>query len=166
MVLHGRIWLMRQNSLIRQNRHNVMRQNIHNLLAYPKFNEAVFILTSEAEALLELFAIRWTQWIGRIGQVTSVSAYWYSGFNFSHYELPLPTRYCITYVRSGLYQLVIRVKGFRVCALQWCSRDCNLRDRDLAQISRRDRDRDFVIKAETETSKFETETRDLTFLWW
>jgi len=49
---------MRQNSLIRQNRHNVMRQNIHNLLAYPKFNEAVFILTSEAEALLELFAIR------------------------------------------------------------------------------------------------------------
>ena len=43
---------------------------------------------------------------------------------------------------------------------------CNLqyRDRDLAQISRRDRD--FVIKAETETEtwKFETETRDLTFL--
>jgi len=29
-------------------------------------------------------------------------------------------------------------------------------------------DRDFVIKAETETWKFETETetRDLTFLWW
>jgi len=42
---------------------------------------------------------------------------------------------------------------------KWCSRDRNLRDRDLAQISRRDRD--FVIKAETET-----ETRDLTFLWW
>jgi len=44
------------------------------------------------------------------------------------------------------------------------SRDRNLRDR--AQISRRDRD--FVIKAETEiktkTWKFETETRDLTFL--
>jgi len=41
---------------------------------------------------------------------------------------------------------------------QWCSRDRNLRDRDLAQISRRDRD--FVIKAETETEtwKFETET--------
>jgi len=47
---------------------------------------------------------------------------------------------------------------------QWCSRDRNLRDRDLAQISRRDRD--FVIKAQTETWKFETETRDLTFLWW
>jgi len=27
-------------------------------------------LPSETEALLELFAIRWTQWIGRIGQVT------------------------------------------------------------------------------------------------
>ena len=47
---------------------------------------------------------------------------------------------------------------------QWCSRDSNLRDRDLAQISRRDRDRDFVMKAKTETWKFETETRDLTFL--
>jgi len=36
---------------------------------------------------------------------------------------------------------------------QWCSRDPNLRDWDLAQISRRDRN--FVIKAET---------RDLTFV--
>ena len=42
--------------------------------------------------------------------------YNYSGFNFSHYDLPFPTRYCIPYVRSGLYQLVIRVKGFRVSA--------------------------------------------------
>ena len=41
----------------------------------------------------------------------------YSGFTFSHYDLPFPTRYCIPYVRSGLYQLVIRVKGFRVCEL-------------------------------------------------
>jgi len=41
----------------------------------------------------------------------------YSGFNFSHYKLKFPTCYCIPYVRSGLYQLVIRVKGFRVCAL-------------------------------------------------
>ena len=40
----------------------------------------------------------------------------YSGFSFSHYDLPFPTRYYITYVRSGLYQLVIRVKGFRVSA--------------------------------------------------
>ena len=40
----------------------------------------------------------------------------YSGFNFSHYDLPFPTHYCIPYVRSGLYQLVIRVKGFRVSA--------------------------------------------------
>jgi len=28
-----------------------------------------------------------------------------------------PTRDCIPYVRSGLSQLVIRIKGFRVCAL-------------------------------------------------
>jgi len=42
--------------------------------------------------------------------------YYYSGFNFSHYDLPFPTRYSIPYVRSGLYQLVIRVKGFRVSA--------------------------------------------------
>jgi len=40
----------------------------------------------------------------------------YSGFNFSHYDLPFPTHYCIPYVRSGLYQLVIRVKGFCVSA--------------------------------------------------
>ena len=40
----------------------------------------------------------------------------YSGFSFSHYDLPFPTRYGIPYVRSGLYQLVIRVKGFRVSA--------------------------------------------------
>jgi len=48
------------------------------------------------------------------------------------------------------------------CGEQWCIRDPNLRDRDLAQISRRDRD--LAIKAET--WKFETETRDLTYLWW
>jgi len=41
----------------------------------------------------------------------------YSGFNFSHSDLLFPTRCCIPYVRSGLYQLVIRVKGFRVCTL-------------------------------------------------
>jgi len=56
--------------------------------------------------------------------------------------------------------------GDTVSINQWCSRDRNLwdRDRDLAQISRRDQD--FVMQAETETWKFETETRDLTFLWW
>ena len=43
-------------------------------------------------------------------------AFLYSGFNFWHYDLPFPTRYCIPFVRSGLYQLVIRVKGFRVSA--------------------------------------------------
>jgi len=43
-------------------------------------------------------------------------AFLYSGFNFSHYDLLFPTRYCIPFVRSGLYQLVIRVKGFRVYA--------------------------------------------------
>jgi len=46
----------------------------------------------------------------------------YSGFNFSHYESPFPTRDFIRYVRSGLYQLVIRVKGIRVCALH-CVRE-------------------------------------------
>jgi len=35
----------------------------------------------------------------------------YSGYTFSNYESPFPTRDCIPYVRSGLYQLVIRVKG-------------------------------------------------------
>jgi len=40
----------------------------------------------------------------------------YSGFNFSHYDLPFPTRCCIPFVRSGLYQLVMSVKGFRVSA--------------------------------------------------
>jgi len=44
-------------------------------------------------------------------------AFLYSGFNFSHSDLPFPTRCCILYARSGLYQLVIRVKGFRVCTL-------------------------------------------------
>jgi len=44
-------------------------------------------------------------------------AFLYSGFTFSHYDLPFPTRYCILYVRSGLYQLVIHVKGFSVCTL-------------------------------------------------
>ena len=43
-------------------------------------------------------------------------AFLYSGFNFSHSDLPFPTRCCIPYVRSGLYQLVIRIKGFRVSA--------------------------------------------------
>jgi len=41
----------------------------------------------------------------------------YSGYTFLHYELPFPTRVCIPFVRSGLYQLVIRVKGIHVCAL-------------------------------------------------
>ena len=41
----------------------------------------------------------------------------YSGYTFSHYDLLFPTRYCIPYVKSGLYQLVICVKGIRVCAL-------------------------------------------------
>jgi len=31
----------------------------------------------------------------------------YSGYTFSHYDLPFPTRYCIPYVKSGLHQLVI-----------------------------------------------------------
>jgi len=40
---------------------------------------------------------------------------YYNGFTFSHYDLPFPTRYCIPYVKSGLYQLVICVTEF-VCA--------------------------------------------------
>ena len=54
-------------------------------------------------------------------------AFLYSGFTFSHYDLPFPTRYCIPYVRSGLYQLVIRFKGFRVSAHDLdshCNRFC------------------------------------------
>jgi len=39
---------------------------------------------------------------------------------------------------------------------QWCSRDRNLRDRDLVKISRRDRD--FIQNSETRDLKFETET--------
>jgi len=46
----------------------------------------------------------------------------HSGYTFSHYELPFPACYCIRYVRSGLFQLVIRVKGIRVCALH-CVRE-------------------------------------------
>jgi len=41
----------------------------------------------------------------------------YSGFTFSHYESPFPALACIPLVRSCLYQLVIRVKEIRVCAL-------------------------------------------------
>ena len=65
-------------------------------------------------------------------------------------------------IKMKFYNLNIFKKSywnFSLSCLQWCSRDRNLRDRDLAQISRRDWDRDFVIKAETET-------RDHTFLWW
>ena len=54
-------------------------------------------------------------------------AFSYSGFTFSHYDLPFPTRYCIPYLRSGLYQLVIRFKGFRVSAHDLdshCNRFC------------------------------------------
>ena len=39
----------------------LLRQNRHSFLAFPKFNMAMFILQSEAKALLELFAIRWTR---------------------------------------------------------------------------------------------------------
>jgi len=48
--------------------------------------------------------------------VSSKYSYYYSGFTFSHYDLPFPTRYYIPFMRSGLYQLVIRVKRFRVSA--------------------------------------------------
>jgi len=46
-----------------------MRQTRHNLLAFPKFNTALFILPSDATALLELFCLEANP-IGRIGQVT------------------------------------------------------------------------------------------------
>jgi len=52
-------------------------------------------------------------------QTSVLRVCWYSGYIFSHYDLPFPARYCILYVRFGLYQLVIRVKGIRVCALDW-----------------------------------------------
>jgi len=38
-------------------------------------------------------------------------------FCITNCRLPFSTRDCIPYVRSGLYQLVIPVKGIRVCAL-------------------------------------------------
>jgi len=40
------------------------------------------------------------------------------------------------------------------CKDQWCSRDRNLRDRDMVKISRRDRD--FIKNSETRDLKFET----------
>jgi len=61
-------------------------------------------------------------WSGHIlWQVQNTShdllSWLYSGYIFSHYESLFPTRDCNPFVRSGLYQLVIRVKGIRVCAL-------------------------------------------------
>jgi len=52
----------------------------------------------------------------------------YSGFTFSHYDLPFPTRYCIPYVRSGLYQLhscARRIGGLAVMTLPGASRSFN-----------------------------------------
>jgi len=48
----------------------LMRQNRHSFLAFPKFNMAMFILQSEAKALLELFCHQANP-IGRIDQVTT-----------------------------------------------------------------------------------------------
>ena len=54
---------------------------------------------------------------------------------------------------------LIRLHTIHRLLVMYSSRDRNLQDQDLAQISRRDRD--FVIKAKTETCKFETETSHL-----
>jgi len=63
----------------------------------------------------------------------------------------------------GYFYLSFFVKAVSILVVSFTlSHQLCSRDRDLAQISRRDRD--FAIKAETETWKFETETRDLLFL--
>jgi len=54
--------------------------------------------------------------VQQISHCQTVSSY-YSGYTFLHYESPFPACDYIPYVRSGLYQLVIRVKRIRVCAL-------------------------------------------------
>ena len=76
-----------------------------------------------SQNLLECFFSFWVFSIQRFVLIASVqvepviiAGCIYSGFTFSQYDLPFPTSYCIAYVRSGLYQLVIRVKGIRVGA--------------------------------------------------
>jgi len=56
----------------------------------------------------------------RVGEVAETKiGFRHSGFTFSHYELPFPTRDCNPWaaVTSALYQPVIRVKVIRVCVL-------------------------------------------------
>jgi len=56
------------------------------------------------------------RWLQRILNVCTVD------IPNSNYESPFPTRDCILFVRSGLYELVIRVTGIRVRApLRSCS---------------------------------------------
>ena len=57
-------------------------------LPFPKFNKAVFILPSEAKALLVLFAIRWTQLVEFVkwqGWCTWVSACWSLSHGLKHW---------------------------------------------------------------------------------
>jgi len=62
-------------------------------------------------------ASNYVYYLTKLSKMITQSYSKYSGYTFSHYDLPFPARYCIPYVRFGLYQLVIRVKGIRVCAL-------------------------------------------------
>jgi len=60
-------------------------------LPFPKFNEAVFILTSEAKALLELFDISRTQLVELLkwqGWCTWVSACWSLSHGLQHWPGP------------------------------------------------------------------------------
>ena len=86
--------------------------NIHALLLFSSFC-LTFPLRNDHSRVF--FACQFSRNYSR--QFFRGGAFLYSGFNFSHSDLPFHTRYCIPYMRSGLYQLVIRVKGFRVCAL-------------------------------------------------
>ena len=130
------------------------------------FRRRKFFQGGEALPLVADMAIRW------LGMQTSHCRLdWYMDV----YSKRLLVRFLLDILKFSLVGLDNSAWEFdwcwerildKRCLDQWCSRDRNLRDR--AQISRRDRD--FVIKAETEiktkTWKFETETRDLTFLWW
>jgi len=50
-----------------------------------------------------------------------------------------------------------------VYAYQWCSPDLDFRDRDMVEISRRDRDRDFIKNSESRDLNFETESETPAF---
>jgi len=60
--------------------------------------------------------------------------------------------YTVDWLSAGSLFTFDRSPYMTCCIQQWCSRDRNLRDRDLVKISRRDRD--FIKNSETETRDF------------